>query len=70
MGKASAKTSGVEHRLAQKRFNGKLYERHDSYNWKSDVNQRAKWLQKDGFSIRTVSTPLEGYRYTLYKRKK
>ena len=51
-----------------KKDNPWLY--HDKYNWKSDVDQRKKWLQRDGFNVKVVSTPLKEYRYTLFKRKK
>jgi hypothetical protein len=54
--------------VPDKNSNPWLY--HDKYNWKSDVDQRKKRLHKDGFNVRVVSTPLEEYRYIMFKRKK
>lgn len=63
------KKSMTSHLLIRRMYGGKLYERHHSYNFKSDANQTATKLKRDGYKVRIHSTPLEQYRYTIYKRK-
>ena len=64
------KKSMTSHLLIRRQYGGKLFQRYHSYNWKSDADKGAKKLRKQGYLVRLHNTPLEKYRYTLYKRKK
>ena len=65
------KKSGTSHLLLIRQYQGKNFNRvSPSLNWKSDADKRARELRRKGFNVRIHHTPLEKYRYTLYKRKK
>ena len=64
------KKSRTSHLLIRRQYNGKLYQRYHSYNFKSDVDKTAKRLRREGFNVRIHKTSLEKFRYTIYKRKK
>jgi hypothetical protein len=64
------KKSNTSHLLIRRTYSGKLYTRHHSYNWKSDADKESKSLRRDGYKVRVHSSPLEQYRYTIYKRGK
>lgn len=62
--------SNTNHLLNRRMYDGMLFNRDHSYNWKSDVDQRSKLLRRDGYRVRVLNTPLEENRYTTYVRKK
>jgi len=62
------KKSKTSHLLIRRTYNGKLYKRHHSYSTKSDANEAAKKLRKEGHSARVHNSPDEKYKYTVYKR--
>ena len=64
----SRKPSKTSHLLIRRTYGGKLYHRYHSYSNKSDANDAAKRLRKDGKSVRIHKSPNEEYKYTVYKR--
>jgi len=64
------KPSQTSHLLIRRTYDGKLFQRYHSYNFKSDVNQKAKELRKEGLKVRVHNSPTEKFHFTIYTRRK